>query len=49
MIGFEINFGVFEPEAKYPVSKKTKSKTENSKTKRTRIEKKKEIPKGMFQ
>ena len=47
MIGFEINFGVFEPEAKYPVTKK--SKTEHSKTKRTRIDKKKEIPKGMFQ
>ena len=51
-LGFEINFDIFQSEAKYPVETKAgplseKSKSENAKRTRQKAEKK--IPKGLFQ
>ena len=50
-LGFEINFDIFQSEAKYPVETKAgplaeKSKSENAKRTRQKAEKK--IPKGLF-
>ena len=51
-LGFEINFDILEPEAKYPVATNATSLTVKSKTKNLKRPKKKtekKIPKGSFQ